>query len=157
MINFLRQSKFIISKDIAINELAIETVMVPVGSKEIPVSTSRFSFDLPLQKATEREITDFYYEKIKTQRPASTDDITNTGTGSITETETGAIQNIATGTVAEMATGSLTETMTGTTIENATGSTKNTLTGDMQKNTLTGEKQSTTTGANPAFDEKRNF
>lgn len=65
MINFLRQSKFVVSNDVSINELDIQKLIVPVGSKEITVLTSSFDFVLPLQKNTEREITDFFVAKKK--------------------------------------------------------------------------------------------
>lgn len=63
MINFLRQSKFIVSEDININELKINKILVPVWSKDITVSTSHFEFSLPLQKNTQREITDYFISR----------------------------------------------------------------------------------------------
>jgi hypothetical protein len=59
MINFLRQSKFVISENINISELDIEKDVFYVGTKEVIVSTTHMEFILPLQKNTQREITDF--------------------------------------------------------------------------------------------------
>lgn len=59
LINWLRESHFILWDTIKFDSLKVNKRKV----KEITVNTSTFTFNIPVQKATEKEIYDFVYEK----------------------------------------------------------------------------------------------
>lgn len=86
MINFLRQSKFIVSEDINISELQINQVIVPVWSRDITVSTSNFEFTLPLQKNTQREITDYFVVNEADNRRSGTNQSMNNSSTFVDDT-----------------------------------------------------------------------
>lgn len=67
IVNLLKQSTFVLGEFININQLDIDKQEVEVGNTTIRMSRSEMRFDLPLQKETQREITD-YITSLPTQR-----------------------------------------------------------------------------------------
>lgn len=59
MVNHLRQSRYVLTDTVSVNQLNVDQKRVRVGGQTISVNTSSFSFTLPLQNAVEREIYDF--------------------------------------------------------------------------------------------------
>ncbi|MDR0860192.1 MAG: hypothetical protein LBO09_04365 [Candidatus Peribacteria bacterium] len=59
LINLLKQSVFIIGADIDTKTIAISTRNIEMGNTSYTVNTSSKQFNLPIQKATEREIFDY--------------------------------------------------------------------------------------------------
>lgn len=59
LINFLKQSKFILWKDITTKNIKVQPRTVTIWSNQFNVNHSAMNFSLPIQKDTEREIFDF--------------------------------------------------------------------------------------------------
>jgi hypothetical protein len=59
LINFLKQSKFIIWEDITAKNIQIQPRVITIWSNQFNVNHSTMSFSLPIQRALEREIFDF--------------------------------------------------------------------------------------------------
>jgi hypothetical protein len=60
LINLLRQSRFIQGEAIDVKNLKINKKKVRVGTNEFVANSSNFSFTVPIQKATQRDISDYY-------------------------------------------------------------------------------------------------
>lgn len=61
LINSLRKSHFIIWKDIELEEMVIDKKSLTVFDNDVQVNSSNFSFDIPIQEATDKEIYDYIY------------------------------------------------------------------------------------------------
>lgn len=59
LINFLKQSKFILWKDITTKNIKVQPKTITIWSNQFNVNHSAMNFSLPIQKDTEREIFDF--------------------------------------------------------------------------------------------------
>ncbi len=59
LINFLKQSKFILWKDITTKNIKVQPRTITIWSNQFNVNHSSMNFSLPIQKDTEREIFDF--------------------------------------------------------------------------------------------------
>ncbi|MFZ2150799.1 MAG: hypothetical protein WAZ12_00565 [Candidatus Absconditicoccaceae bacterium] len=59
LINFLKQSKFILGKDITTKNIKVQPRTITIGSNQFNVNHSAMNFSLPIQKDSEREIFDF--------------------------------------------------------------------------------------------------
>ncbi len=60
LVNLLKQSLFVIGDAINVNTLNIQRTTITIGDIQVPVSTSKMQFNLPLQNNAQREISDFY-------------------------------------------------------------------------------------------------
>lgn len=60
--NMLRESHYIIWEDIKLDKLELENNKIKVWDLEFLAITSKFKFDIPIQKSIEREIFDFIYK-----------------------------------------------------------------------------------------------
>lgn len=67
LVNFLKQSTFIVWESIDVKQLKIRPKVVRVGSTQFNVNTSFMSFALPIQKSTAREIFDFVEKDVEQQ------------------------------------------------------------------------------------------
>lgn len=63
LVNLLKQSLFVIGESINVNTLNIQRTTMTVGDIQVPVSTSKMNFKLPLQNDSQREISDFYQSR----------------------------------------------------------------------------------------------
>lgn len=63
LLDLLKQSLFVIGENIDTKQLKIEPKIVQIWSTTFPVNTSSLSFVLPLQKNSQREISDFVLPK----------------------------------------------------------------------------------------------
>lgn len=63
LVNFLKQSMVVIGDSINVNKLNIQEKIYTIGDIQIPINTSSMKFNLPLQKASQREIYDYYQSK----------------------------------------------------------------------------------------------
>jgi len=59
LINFLKQSKFILWKDITTKNIKVQSKTITIWSNQFNVNHSAMNFSLPIQKDAEREIFDF--------------------------------------------------------------------------------------------------
>jgi hypothetical protein len=59
LINHLRESRFILADSINIPSLEVVKKKIKIGGQIVPVNTSSFTFQLPLQNDVQREIYDF--------------------------------------------------------------------------------------------------
>ncbi|MCF7834926.1 hypothetical protein K9M48_02625 [Candidatus Gracilibacteria bacterium] len=59
LINFLKQSKFILGKDISSKNIRVQPKVINIGSNQFYINHSAMNFSLPIQKDVEREIFDF--------------------------------------------------------------------------------------------------
>jgi hypothetical protein len=59
LINFLKQSKFILWKEITTKNIKVQPRTINIWSNQFNVNHSAMNFSLPIQKDTEREIFDF--------------------------------------------------------------------------------------------------
>ncbi len=59
VVNHLRESRFVLTDTININQLNVNSRRVRIGWQTVMVNTSNFDFALPLQNSVEREIYDF--------------------------------------------------------------------------------------------------
>ena len=59
LLNLIKQSLFVVGENIDAKQLKIDTKTVKVGSNVFTIHNSVMNFVLPLQKSTEREITDY--------------------------------------------------------------------------------------------------
>jgi hypothetical protein len=59
VVNHLRESRFVLTDSITINQLNVDSRRVRIGWQTVVVNTSTFAFELPLQNSVEREIYDF--------------------------------------------------------------------------------------------------
>lgn len=59
LINFLKQSKFILWKDITTKNIKVQPRTITIWSNQFNVNHSAMNFSLPIQKDSEREIFDF--------------------------------------------------------------------------------------------------
>lgn len=59
LVNSLKQSKFIVGKDIKVDNLNVSEEVFKVGTTEFIVNNSKKVYTLPIQKNTQREIFDF--------------------------------------------------------------------------------------------------
>jgi hypothetical protein len=59
LINFLKQSKFILWKDITTKNIKVQPRNITIWSNQFNVNHSSMNFSLPIQKDAEREIFDF--------------------------------------------------------------------------------------------------
>gem|GEM_PF-5581478 len=53
----------VIGDSINVNKLNIQEKIYTIGDIQIPINTSSMKFNLPLQKASQREIYDYYQSK----------------------------------------------------------------------------------------------
>jgi hypothetical protein len=63
LLNSLRQSQFILWWSIELDNLKVNKKKVKQWNMEYTVNNSKFNFNIPVQKSTEREIYDFVYKK----------------------------------------------------------------------------------------------
>ena len=63
LVNLLKQSLFVIGDSINVNTLDIQRSSITIGDIQVPVSTSKMKFNLPLQNDSQREISDFYQSR----------------------------------------------------------------------------------------------
>jgi len=59
LINLLKQSLFVIGEDIDAKQISIQPKIINLGSTILSVNSSSMSFNLPIQKNSQREISDF--------------------------------------------------------------------------------------------------
>lgn len=68
LLNLIKQSVFVVSQDISTKSIKIESKVIKIGSAVFNVNNSTLDFTLPIQKSTEREISD-YIDPIFTSSP----------------------------------------------------------------------------------------
>ena len=68
LLNLIKQSVFVVSQDISTKSIKIEPKVIKIGSAVFNVNNSTLDFTLPIQKSTEREISD-YIDPIFTSSP----------------------------------------------------------------------------------------
>lgn len=59
LLNLIKQSVFVVSENIDAKSIKIEPKNIKIGSSIFNVNNSKFDFVLPIQKGTQREITDY--------------------------------------------------------------------------------------------------
>ncbi|NOZ43602.1 MAG: hypothetical protein GXP45_00225 [bacterium] len=59
LLNFLKQSIFVVGDSINVKNLDVENKIVQIGNQKFNINHSRMSFSLPIQKSSQREIFDF--------------------------------------------------------------------------------------------------
>jgi hypothetical protein len=59
LLNLIKQSLFVISENIDAKQLKIVPKVIKIGSTVFTINSSTMNFVLPVQKTTEREITDY--------------------------------------------------------------------------------------------------
>ncbi len=59
LVNFLKQSRFILWSNIEINDIKINKKNIKIWNNTFIIHNSKLNFDLPIQTETEREISDF--------------------------------------------------------------------------------------------------
>lgn len=59
LLNLLKESIFIVGESIDIKKLDVENKVVQIGSQQFNIKNSQMTFSLPIQKSTQREISDF--------------------------------------------------------------------------------------------------
>ena len=63
LLNFLRQSMFVVGESIDIKSLDVQEKIVQIGAQQFVINNSQMNFTLPIQKITQREIFDFSEEQ----------------------------------------------------------------------------------------------